>query len=70
MDRPNLAGSFLFEGFRLERWGLSRLGLDGVAEVVALGSRALDLLLLLVRAPWRSAAERHNHAGSLATSGG
>ena len=48
MDRPGLAGSFLFEGFRLERWGLSRTGLDGVAEPVALGSRALDLLLLLV----------------------
>src|SRR6516162_7584875 len=48
MDRPNLAGSFLFEGFRLERWGLSRLCPDGVAEPVALGSRALDLLLLLV----------------------
>ena len=48
MDRPDLAGSFLFEGFRLERWGLSRLCPDGVAEPVALGSRALDLLLLLV----------------------
>jgi adenylate cyclase len=48
MDPPDLAGSFLFEGFRLERWGLSRLCPDGVAKPVALGSRALDLLLLLV----------------------
>ena len=48
MDRPDLAGGFLFESFRLERWGLSRLCPDGVAEPVALGSRALDLLLLLV----------------------
>ena len=48
MDRPDLAGGFLFESFCLERWGLSRLCPDGVAEPVALGSRALDLLLLLV----------------------
>jgi DNA-binding winged helix-turn-helix (wHTH) protein len=48
MDPPDLARSFLFEGFRLEGWGLSRLCPDGVAEPVVLGSRALDLLLLLV----------------------
>jgi TolB-like protein/DNA-binding winged helix-turn-helix (wHTH) protein len=43
------ADAFLFEGFRLESGGLYRLGETGVATPVALGSRALDLLGLLVR---------------------
>jgi TolB-like protein len=51
VDQRNSAFSLLFEGFRLERCGLFRLDLAGAVQPVALGSRALDLLLLL--------AERH-----------
>jgi len=39
---------FLFEGFRLDRGGLFWLDQAGIATPVALGSRALDLLGLLV----------------------
>jgi TolB-like protein/class 3 adenylate cyclase/tetratricopeptide (TPR) repeat protein len=39
---------FLCEGFRLDRLGLFRLDSAGAASPVALGSRALDLALLLV----------------------
>jgi TolB-like protein len=46
--RSASANRFLFEGFRLDRTGLSRLGQAGSAAPVALGSRALDLLRLLV----------------------
>jgi TolB-like protein len=42
------ADHFLFEGFRLDHNGLFKLGETGTAELVALGSRALDLLRLLV----------------------
>jgi DNA-binding winged helix-turn-helix (wHTH) protein len=42
------ADHFLFEGFRLDHGGLFKLGETGTAELVALGSRALDLLRLLV----------------------
>jgi TolB-like protein/DNA-binding winged helix-turn-helix (wHTH) protein len=38
----------LFQGFRLDRGGLVRLDQDGVDQPVALSSRALDLLQLLV----------------------
>ena len=48
MERRVFAGSFLFEGFRLEPGGLFRLNQAGDEEAVALGSRALALLLLLV----------------------
>jgi TolB-like protein len=49
MDRSDAADALLFEDrFRLERRGLFRLDLAGNAEPVALGSRALDLLRLLV----------------------
>ena len=48
-----LAGGqiFLFEGFRLDprAGGLFRACENGVLEPVAIGSRALDLLTLLVR---------------------
>ena len=42
---------FLFEGFRLDRraGGLFRADQDAVPISVAVGSRALDLLMLLVR---------------------
>jgi TolB-like protein/DNA-binding winged helix-turn-helix (wHTH) protein len=56
MDGRDLAGGLFFEGFRLERCGLFRLDRAGMAEPVALGSRALDLLLLL--------AERHGEVVS------
>ena len=41
---------FLFEGFRLDRRGLFRLDERGVFVPVAIGSRALDLLRVLVAA--------------------
>ena len=41
------ADILLFEGFRLDRGGLFRVDQAGIAEPVALGSRALDLLTLL-----------------------
>jgi TolB-like protein len=42
------AAAFVFEGFRLDRGGLYRMDPVGTAEPVALSSRALDLLRLLV----------------------
>jgi TolB-like protein/Flp pilus assembly protein TadD len=48
MDRRGFDGSFLFDGFRLEPGGLFRLDSAGLAEPVSLGSRAFDLLRLLV----------------------
>jgi adenylate cyclase len=50
MDRVGSADTFLFEGFRLDRRGgvLSRLDQGDVPTPVALGSRALNLLGLLV----------------------
>src|SRR6202045_5344481 len=51
MDGLGSADLLLFEGFRFDRraGGLFRLDQDGTATPVALGSRALDLLALLVR---------------------
>ncbi|HEY1260980.1 MAG TPA: winged helix-turn-helix domain-containing protein [Stellaceae bacterium] len=52
MDRSDVADALLIEEeFRLERRGLFRLDQAGKAEPVALGSRALDLLRLLVERP-------------------
>jgi len=48
MEGSASAGVFVFEEFRLDRGGLFRIGQAGSAEPVALGSRALDLLRLLV----------------------
>jgi adenylate cyclase len=50
MDGLESADIFLFEGFRFDRGGggLFRLDGYGIAEPIALGSRALDLLALLV----------------------
>jgi TolB-like protein/DNA-binding winged helix-turn-helix (wHTH) protein len=50
MDGLGSADIFLFEGFRFDRrgGGLFRLDGAGVAEPISLGSRALDLLALLV----------------------
>src|SRR5262249_26193388 len=42
------ADTLLFEGFRLDRGGLFRVDQDGNATPAPLGSRALDLLGLLV----------------------
>ncbi len=48
MDGVASADAFQFEGFRLDSDGLFRVDQAGTAEPVILGSRALDLLLLLV----------------------
>jgi adenylate cyclase len=49
MDRSDVTDALLLEGrFRLEHRGLFRLDQAGKSEPVALGSRALDLLRLLV----------------------
>jgi TolB-like protein len=50
MDRVGSADTLLFEGFRLDRRGgcLFRLDQGGIGTPVALGSRALNLLGLLV----------------------
>jgi len=50
MDRLGSADILFFEGFRLDRsgGGLFRLDQEGIAEPVAISSRALDLLGLLV----------------------
>jgi DNA-binding winged helix-turn-helix (wHTH) protein len=50
MDRDGSSDGVLFEGFRLDRRGgvLFRLDQGGVATPVALGSRALNMLGLLV----------------------
>jgi TolB-like protein len=42
---------FLFEGFRLDRRGLFRQDQDGIATRVDVGSRALDVLRVLVERP-------------------
>lgn len=49
MDPAASVDCLLFEGFRLEPTGLFHLDREGSAEPVALGSRALDLLLLLAQ---------------------
>src|SRR5207237_566591 len=50
MDLSSSADSVLLEGFRLDRRGgcLFRVGQGGAATPVALGSRAINLLSLLV----------------------
>jgi DNA-binding winged helix-turn-helix (wHTH) protein len=42
--------SFVFEGFRLERRGLFRRDERGVFVPIAMGSRALDVLRVLITA--------------------
>jgi hypothetical protein len=42
---------FLFEGFRLDRNGLSRRDERGVLVPIALSSRALEILSVLVEEP-------------------
>jgi DNA-binding winged helix-turn-helix (wHTH) protein len=51
MHGPAGAEIFLFEGFRLDQraGGLFRAGENGVLAPVTIGSRALDLLTLLVK---------------------
>src|SRR6266852_5224114 len=41
---------FLFDGFRLDRWGLFRRDERGVFVPVAIGSRAFDVLRVLIMA--------------------
>jgi TolB-like protein len=45
------ADIFLFEGFRLDGRGLCRQDQDGIATRVEIGSRALDVLAVLLRSP-------------------
>jgi len=42
--------SFVFEGFRLERRGLFRRDERGVLVPIAMGSRAFDVLRMLITA--------------------
>jgi TolB-like protein len=49
LDRVDADQSLFFEGFRLDANGLVRLDSTGRGEPVILGSRALDLLLLLAQ---------------------
>jgi adenylate cyclase len=49
MDTNDASDVYIFEGFCLDRFGLSRPNPAGVAESIPLGSRALSLLLLLTK---------------------
>ena len=51
MDALSSTDIFLFGGFRLDRRGLFRRGEGGVFVPVAIGSRALDVLGVLVGRP-------------------
>ena len=53
MDSPSSTGISLFEGFRLDRRGgvLYRRDEQGVLAPMAIGSRALDILGVLVERP-------------------
>src|SRR5215472_6638457 len=50
MEALTAGGTFLFEGFRLDRHGLFRRDERGVFAPVSIGSRALDVLHVLVEA--------------------
>jgi hypothetical protein len=64
MEKLGSADIFLFDGFHLERRsGLFRLDQAGRAASVALGSRAFDLLLLLVEHPG-SSSQKTRSCGS------
>jgi pentatricopeptide repeat protein len=49
MDAFAKSGTFVFEGFRLDRYGLFRREQNGVFVPIPIGSRALDVLGVLVR---------------------
>ena len=51
MEALSASGSFLFEGFRLDRHGLFRRDQDADAAPVEIGSRALDVLRVLLERP-------------------
>jgi TolB-like protein len=51
MDALATAETFLFEGFRLDRRGLFRRNQSGVFVPIAIGSRALQILGVLVERP-------------------
>jgi pentatricopeptide repeat protein len=51
MDTPATAEIFLFEGFRLDRRGLFRRDQSGVFVPITIGSRALQVLGVLVERP-------------------
>jgi DNA-binding winged helix-turn-helix (wHTH) protein len=48
MDTPATAETFVFEGFRLDRRGLFRRDQSGVFVPLTIGSRALEILGVLV----------------------
>jgi adenylate cyclase len=48
MDAPAKSSTFVFEGFRLDRHGLFRRDQSGVFVPIPIGSRALDVLGVLV----------------------
>jgi adenylate cyclase len=51
MEALSASGSFLFEGFRLDRHGLFRRDQDADAAPVEIGTRALDVLRVLLDRP-------------------
>src|SRR5215472_8487771 len=48
MDAPAKSSAFMFERFRLDRHGLFRRDQNGVFVPIAIGSRAVDVLRVLV----------------------
>src|SRR6516162_10994436 len=51
MGAPVTADVFWFEGFRLDRSGLSRRDQNGTFIPITIGSRALEILAVLVARP-------------------
>jgi DNA-binding winged helix-turn-helix (wHTH) protein len=48
MEAPPKIGTFVFEGFRLDQHGLFRRDQNGIFIPIPIGSRALEILLVLV----------------------
>jgi DNA-binding winged helix-turn-helix (wHTH) protein len=70
MEGSASADVFVFGGFRLDRTGLFRLDHAGTTEPLALGSRALDLLRLLVERQGQLISKDRDHRGCLAGNDG
>jgi TolB-like protein len=51
MDAPTTTDAFLFEDFRLDRSGLARRDQSGAFVAIPIGSRALEILAVLVARP-------------------
>ena len=72
MDREGSADVFLFEGFRLDRRGgvLYQVDREGVGTPVPLGSRAFNLLSMLIERKGELVSKDEDHERRLAGSGG